>query len=322
MAIADKLNELITLKDDLAYNLDIMGVSASTSETLTTLVPKVLEIESTPSITKGVIVKSQTSDGFANEVEIVGLTKIPSYYMQSESTTAPSFWGKMTKLKIPDYITEVGQYAFSFDQYYELLNGELPDSITSVGQYGFYYNDNLKITKLPSELTTTGTSSFSHCINMTINELPSSLKTIGNSCFHTCPNVKIKEIPSTVTTLGQASFYSGTGITGTLVVNASITVIATNTFNGCSNMTTCELTQPNLTKIDAYAFSKCSKLTKLIIRSTTLPSLPNSNAFNNTPIASGTGYVYFEDDLVASAKTATNWSKYASQIKPKSELEG
>ena len=147
MAIVDKLNELISLKDNLADNLDIMGVSASTSETLTTLVPKVLEIESTPSITKGVIVKSHTNDGYANEVEIVGMSSIPNYYMQSEAVASPSFFGKMTKLKLPKYLSSIGQYAFSFDQYMTLENGALSDNVTTINQYAFYYCKKLNINK-------------------------------------------------------------------------------------------------------------------------------------------------------------------------------
>ena len=50
-------------------------------------------------------------------------------------------------------------------------------------------------------------------------------------------------------------------------------------------------------------------------------TLANTNAFTNTPIESGTGYIYVLDELVDSYKSATNWSTYAEQIKPISELE-
>ena len=42
--------------------------------------------------------------------------------------------------------------------------------------------------------------------------------------------------------------------------------------------------------------------------------LDNSNAFTNTPIASGTGYIYVPYSLVSSYKTATNWTYFSSQI--------
>jgi hypothetical protein len=74
------------------------------------------------------------------------------------------------------------------------------------------------------------------------------------------------------------------------------------------------------TKIYTNAFNGSSALTKLILRNTTMCVLDNVSAFNNTPIASGTGYVYVPDNLVDSYKSATNWSTYAAQIKPLSEL--
>lgn len=65
-------------------------------------------------------------------------------------------------------------------------------------------------------------------------------------------------------------------------------------------------------------------LTTVILRPTTLCNAPYSlvdSILNNTPIASGTGYIYVPDELVEDYKVATNWSELADQIKPISELE-
>jgi hypothetical protein len=40
-----------------------------------------------------------------------------------------------------------------------------------------------------------------------------------------------------------------------------------------------------------------------------------SNSFQSSAIASGTGYVYVPRALVDTYKAATNWSAYASQIR-------
>jgi len=77
---------------------------------------------------------------------------------------------------------------------------------------------------------------------------------------------------------------------------------------------------PKVTSIAMNAFES-SKLETLILRENYVCSLQNINAFSNTPIANGTGYIYVPDDLVDAYKTATNWATYASQIKPISELE-
>ena len=68
-------------------------------------------------------------------------------------------------------------------------------------------------------------------------------------------------------------------------------------------------------------FTNCSSLVKLILPSSNMCQLANVNAFNNTPIANGTGYIYVPDNSVDTYKTETNWATFADQIKPISELE-
>ena len=68
------------------------------------------------------------------------------------------------------------------------------------------------------------------------------------------------------------------------------------------------------------SFNGLTALEKLIIRTPSVCSLANASALARTKIESGTGYIYVPDNLVDSYKTATNWSAYAAQIKPISEL--
>ena len=63
----------------------------------------------------------------------------------------------------------------------------------------------------------------------------------------------------------------------------------------------------------------CKNLSALLLANDKVCTLANSNAFTGTPIASGTGYIYVNDDLVDTYKSATNWTVYKNQIKPISE---
>ena len=67
--------------------------------------------------------------------------------------------------------------------------------------------------------------------------------------------------------------------------------------------------------IGAGSFNSCSNLTALILRSETMCSLGNTNAFTNSSIALGTGYVYVPRALVDTYKANTNWKTYANQIR-------
>ena len=77
---------------------------------------------------------------------------------------------------------------------------------------------------------------------------------------------------------------------------------------------------PSVKNINGSAFRYCSSLTAFIIEQSDSVCSISAAAFSDTPIANGTGFVYVPDKLVDGYKKATNWSTYAAQIKPLSEL--
>lgn len=148
------------------------------------------------------------------------------------------------------------------------------------------------------------------------NYVNNRITEIGDSAFAgdyfetiTCENAK---------TLG---FYACQDCYQLATVNFPLVKrIMKDTFYQCGKLT--EVNIPNMEYIGYSAFSLCKSLEKLVIRqSSVVCQLAGTDAFNSTPIASGTGYIYVPDTLVNSYKTATNWKTYANQIKPLSELE-
>jgi hypothetical protein len=68
---------------------------------------------------------------------------------------------------------------------------------------------------------------------------------------------------------------------------------------------------PSVTRIRANAFHSCSALKTIVLRSSTVVTLENVNAFNvSTPFASGGsgGTIYVPSSLISSYQTGTNWS--------------
>ena len=103
------------------------------------------------------------------------------------------------------------------------------------------------------------------------------------------------------------------------IKNDRVTNIGAYAFYGCSQLTSIDF--PNVTSIGRNAFSSCTNLASIKLASSQIVTLRGANAFERTPIASGTGFIYVPDELVESYKTATNWTVYADQIKGLSELE-
>ncbi|MBP3510305.1 leucine-rich repeat protein [Oscillibacter sp.] len=115
----------------------------------------------------------------------------------------------------------------------------------------------------------------------------------------------------TVTSIGGSAFCGCSSLT--TVVFPATTSIGKYAFDDCGKLITADF--PAVTSIDKYAFNCCLKLTTLILRSDTMSTLSNINAFSSTPIESGTGYIYVPAALVDSYKAATNWSTFANQFR-------
>ena len=97
--------------------------------------------------------------------------------------------------------------------------------------------------------------------------------------------------------------------------DGALTSIGDNAFRECTKLTSINL--PACTSIHSYAFNSCKSLTSIKLANTSkICTLSNSDAFKVTPIANKAGYIYVPDELVEQYKKATNWSVYASQIKP------
>ena len=67
--------------------------------------------------------------------------------------------------------------------------------------------------------------------------------------------------------------------------------------------------------LGTYGFANMNGLKALLLRNESLCSLSNTNAFSNSTVKTGTGYIYVPATLVDSYKAATNWSTYASQFR-------
>ena len=99
----------------------------------------------------------------------------------------------------------------------------------------------------------------------------------------------------------------------TEISSSSATSIGDSAFQDCSKLTTADF--PVATSIGSSAFRTCSKLKSLLLRGNNVCTLSSKSAFDSTPIASSTGYIYVPSALIEQYKAATNWSTYAAQFR-------
>lgn len=152
------------------------------------------------------------------------------------------------------------------------------------------------------------------------------VKQIPINGFQGCTKLKTINIPSAESLIDQA-FFQCTSLE--TIHLPSATRINSNVFTGCANLKSIYLYKyQNL----GVSFTNCYSLTKFVLYSETVCPLSKTNAFSGcyrilgivnetyNPEGLADGYIYVPDNLVEDYKAATNWSVYAEQIKPISEL--
>lgn len=171
-----------------------------------------------------------------------------------------------------------------------LIDGSITEvysEVTKVGRYGIAGNPNLVSVTLPN------------------------VTNIGYQGLSYNPSLKNVSITNAVE-IDIYTFYNDTGLEYISIPSAKY--LTSNLFNACTSLKIVDLNTPKY--IDANCFSKCNEFATLIIKNAySVTALLNINAFSDTLIASGTGYIYVPRAQIEAYKSATNWTAYASQFR-------
>lgn len=194
---------------------------------------------------------------------------------------------------------------FAFVDCYGLITADFPKA-TKIGEGAFtlispktddngkYISPTLKSVNLPAA-TEIGKGAFAYNISLTSVNCSAAIS-IGSSAFNGCTALESINLPA-ATKIGTS-------------------------FVNCTNLRSVDL--PNAIALGDASYSdgtfeNCAALTALILRSTDqvcdVETKTKDDVVKNTPIESGTGYIYVPSALLDSYKTATNWSTYANQFR-------
>ena len=302
---SDYLNQLQTDKQTLVDNLVTKGVNATSDETFTSLVPKVLDIPSNSNIKI-----TDASYLFYNNARLNIMNELLNM-CKSVTSMANMFnrCSQLTEIDLSNFDTS--NVTLMNNMFYNCSNLQ---SVVLVGINKAYNMSNMFYGC--SQLTEIDLSNFdtSTAIDMqAMFNYCSSLKSIDLSNFDT----------STVTNM-QAMFNYCSSLKSIDLSNfdTSITTRLDTMFANCTSLESIDLSSFDTSALSYgnLIFMSCTNLTKVVINRQDVFKMTNTNMFQNTPISSGTGYVYVPDNMVETYKSATNWSTYADQIKGMSEL--
>ena len=246
----------------------------------------------------GTYTPSEGVDGYSQVVVDVPQSVIG--YTQKEITEKT-----FTIINLDNSASFVVSSAFYEDNNIQTVN--LPNCI-SVGMSAFNYCGNLYSVSLPI-CETLGSGTFSMAFNLQYIYLP-VCSSFGAGVFRT---TKLQSIDLHKCVILRVSTFNGCS----KLVNVSIPICETiedDAFKDCTSLL--QLSLPVCSVIKYNAFQYCSLLSIITIGYSGVCSLKFSNAFNGTPIASGTGSIYVPASLVDAYKSAPNWSYFSTQIFP------
>ena len=182
------------------------------------------------------------------------------------------------------------------------------DKVTYVRDYGYYQHQFLKAVQFPIA-TRIGHYSFYMCPELTAIDIPNT-EIVGDFAFKGCPKIQTIDFPN-ATAIGTGCFDECAALSS--INLPKVTSVKELSFRECSSLNNVVLPSVNL--IWDQAFWGCSNLSSITLSANEVCTLKNVNAFDFTPIAEGTGYIYVPSNLVNTYKSTSNWSNYANQIR-------
>lgn len=201
----------------------------------------------------------------------------PENYLQGKS---------IKSVKLPDSITQIGQYAF---KECSNIEGEfkLPPNLTTLGSYAFYGCEKMESIEIPASMQTIYQSTFEKCTSLTTVILHEGLINIGNptsgygDVFAKCSSLTKIDLPSTLQFIGSCAFDT-TGLTK-IEIPDSVTTIKYQAFNSCSSLAEVKLPS-NLQTIEDNTFSSCPQLLELELPASLTKISPYAFQYSSTKL--------------------------------------
>ncbi len=189
----------------------------------------------------------------------------------------------VTKLNIPNSVTQIKQYAFHNNA--AITHIDIPNSVKNIGQNAFSGCSSLTSINLPNSITSINENVFSGCIALVTVHIPSDVTSIGYSAFSGCTSLKSIDIPSNVTNIGSSAFSGCTSLTS-IDIPSNVTNIGSSAFYGCTSLASIDIPS-NVTSIRDATFSGCTSLASIDIPSN-VTSIGSSAFYGCTSLATVT----------------------------------
>ena len=160
-----------------------------------------------------------------------------------------------------------------------------------IADYAFSECNKIKKITLPSALTAIGEGAFYECTALSEITIPDSVAGIGEKAFYKCSALTSAKLPENdgFTALKEYTFAYCSGIVE-LIIPASVTEIGACAVARCTNLEALTIQNPCLERIGQQAFDGCTYLSsvELTVKSLGKAAFQNCTALTNVTIGEGT----------------------------------
>lgn len=195
-------------------------------------------------------------------------------------------WKNLTKVTAPRLKRNSNTWGY-FIKGAAIEEANFP-ALETIPYQGFSECRQLKTVNMPAATSfSNGTEAFRNCVSLVNVSMPEMLE-IGPSSFQGCTALTEFVLPKAHA--GYSYTFADCTSLDIVDLGGDGGVIGTGTFRGCT-------------------------LSALVLRSSTMVTLSNTNAFQNAGIETGTGYIYVPRNLISTYEAATNWSNFSNQFR-------
>ncbi|MCM1546322.1 MAG: leucine-rich repeat domain-containing protein [Clostridiales bacterium] len=121
-----------------------------------------------------------------------------------KGTVITHCYGNLTKIIIPDGITEIADGAFACNDYVKQVI--IPDSVKRIGNRAFGWCGNLSKINIPDSVTEIGERAFIDCGFLREIKLGENVEELGNYAFWLCSNLKKAELSRKLKRIRRGAF--------------------------------------------------------------------------------------------------------------------
>lgn len=198
------------------------------------------------------------------------------------------FDDKLTEIKLPEELTEIGNYAFATvpiktltipasvktlkDYAFSLSNLEeitIPNTVENIGEGLFEDTKSLKSVNIEEDITEIYPYMFNGCVNLEKVNIPNSVTEIGEGAFAGCSSLKIESVPDRITLIDDYAFY---GASVDFELPFFLDYVGESAFED-STIKKARLAKKGI-EICANAFKNASELNEVVL-SETLSQIPD-----------------------------------------------